>query len=114
MEIEKELIIVSKRGGGTTFTSASATSDTKAACQKKLLEDVNEEMVKTLSRGYSPEELEAAFLLNLERWRGERQLVSKSATKSSPARVRRTGRSCVFTAVSFLGFEYTAQATPAA
>jgi putative molybdopterin biosynthesis protein len=38
---------------------------------------MNEDIVKSLSQGYSPEELEAAFYLSLERWREERQFETK-------------------------------------
>jgi putative molybdopterin biosynthesis protein len=48
-------------------------SDIKSGRQRKLLENMNEDIVKSLSQGYSPEDLEAAFYLSLERWREERQ-----------------------------------------
>jgi molybdate-binding protein/DNA-binding transcriptional regulator YhcF (GntR family) len=73
LELEQERVIVSRRGGGTTVAARGGGPDLKAARQKRLLEAVNEDVVRSLSQGYSPEELEAAFYLNLERWREERR-----------------------------------------
>ncbi len=73
LELEQERVIVSRRGGGTTVAPRGGTPDIQAARQKKLLETVNEDVVRSLSQGYSPEELEAAFYLSLERWREERR-----------------------------------------
>ena len=46
------------------------------------MESVNEDIIKTLSQGYSPEELEAAFYLSLERWREERQTAADEPEKT--------------------------------
>jgi molybdate-binding protein/DNA-binding transcriptional regulator YhcF (GntR family) len=73
LELEQGQIIVSRRGGGTTIVSRGETPAMRAVRQKRLLENVNEDIIKTLSQGYSPEELEAAFYLSLERWREERK-----------------------------------------
>jgi len=43
---------------------------------------VNEDIIKTLSQGYSPEELEAAFYMSLERWREERQTAAAEPKKT--------------------------------
>jgi putative molybdopterin biosynthesis protein len=53
--------------------SRDKMSDVRAGRQKKLLENMNEDIVRSLSQGYSPEELEAAFYLSLEKWREERK-----------------------------------------
>ncbi len=72
LELEQEQVLVSRRGGGTSV-SASRAADIRPGRQKRLLENINEDIVRSLSQGYSPEELEAAFYLSLERWREERQ-----------------------------------------
>jgi molybdate-binding protein/DNA-binding transcriptional regulator YhcF (GntR family) len=84
LELEQEQIIISRRGGGTTITSRGESPIIRAMRQKRLLESVNEDIIKTLSQGYSPEELEAAFYLSLERWREERQTAA-SEPKETPA-----------------------------
>jgi molybdate-binding protein/DNA-binding transcriptional regulator YhcF (GntR family) len=73
LELEQEQIVISRRGGGTTVKSPDKAPAVRIVRQKRLLENVNEDIIKTLSQGYSPEELEAAFYLSLERWREERQ-----------------------------------------
>jgi molybdate-binding protein/DNA-binding transcriptional regulator YhcF (GntR family) len=73
LELEQEQILVSRRGGGTSVMSQDKISGIRAGRQKKLLESMNDDIIKSLSQGYSPEELEAAFYLSLERWREERQ-----------------------------------------
>jgi len=73
LKLEQEQILVSRRGGGTSVKPQDIRSDVKASRQKKLLENMNDDIIKSLSQGYSPEDLEAAFYLSLERWREERQ-----------------------------------------
>lgn len=73
LELEQEQVLVSRRGGGTSVMSKDKMSDVRAGRQRKLLENMNEDIVRSLSQGYSPEELEAAFYLSLEKWREERQ-----------------------------------------
>jgi molybdate-binding protein/DNA-binding transcriptional regulator YhcF (GntR family) len=72
LELEQEQILVSRRGGGTSVKAQDIAQDVRSGRQKKLLENMNEDIVKSLSQGYSPEDLEAAFYLSLERWREER------------------------------------------
>ena len=73
LELEQEQVLVSRRGGGTSV-SANRAADMRPGRQKRLLENINEDIVRSLSQGYSPEELEAAFYLSLERWREERKV----------------------------------------
>jgi len=87
LELEQEQILTSRRGGGTTVNSRSGSPTIKVTRQKKLLENVNDDIVKTLSQGYSPEELESAFYLNLARWREERKMVADEAAEM-PASVK--------------------------
>jgi molybdate-binding protein/DNA-binding transcriptional regulator YhcF (GntR family) len=76
LELEQEQILVSRRGGGTSV-SPDRAADARSVRQKKLLENTNEDIIRSLSQGYSPEELEAAFYLSLERWREERKFSAK-------------------------------------
>jgi molybdate-binding protein/DNA-binding transcriptional regulator YhcF (GntR family) len=73
LELEQEQVIISRRGGGTNVKPQENTSGLRSGRQKKLMETMNDDIVKSLSQGYRPEELEAAFYLSLERWREERQ-----------------------------------------
>jgi molybdate-binding protein/DNA-binding transcriptional regulator YhcF (GntR family) len=73
LELEQERIIVSRRGGGTTVMARDDTSDARATRQKRLLE--------------SPDELEAAFYLSLERWREERQTMAEESVETPQTRV---------------------------
>jgi molybdate-binding protein/DNA-binding transcriptional regulator YhcF (GntR family) len=73
LELEQERIIVSRRGGGTTVAPRGGDQEMRAARQKRLLDNLNDDIVRILSQGYSPEEIEAAFYLSLERWREERR-----------------------------------------
>jgi molybdate-binding protein/DNA-binding transcriptional regulator YhcF (GntR family) len=73
LELEQENVLVSRRGGGTSVKSRDVSQEVRSGRQKKLMENMNEDIVKSLSQGYRPEELEAAFYLSLERWREERQ-----------------------------------------
>jgi molybdate-binding protein/DNA-binding transcriptional regulator YhcF (GntR family) len=81
LELEQEQVLVSRRGGGTSV-SASRAADVRPGRQKRLLENINEDIVRSLSQGYSPEELEAAFYLNLERWREERIVSAGGAVEA--------------------------------
>ncbi len=73
LELEQQQVITSRRGGGTVIALHDGGQDIRAMRHKQLLDDVHGDIAKTLSRGYSTEELEAAFYLSLERWREERQ-----------------------------------------
>jgi molybdate-binding protein/DNA-binding transcriptional regulator YhcF (GntR family) len=85
LELEQEKILISRRGGGTSVKTKDIAPDVRANRQKKLLESMNDDIVKSLSQGFKPEELEAAFYLSLERWREERQAeVNKSADIVAP------------------------------
>jgi molybdate-binding protein/DNA-binding transcriptional regulator YhcF (GntR family) len=77
LELEQEQVIISRRGGGTNVKPQDVSLGLRSGRQKKLLESMNDDIVKSLSQGYSPEELEAAFYLSLERWREERQFETK-------------------------------------
>jgi molybdate-binding protein/DNA-binding transcriptional regulator YhcF (GntR family) len=73
LELERKHIVVAKRGGGTVVTYGMDDPTIMATRQKHLLDEVNDDTIKILSQGYTPEELEAAFYTCLERWSEERQ-----------------------------------------
>jgi len=54
LELEQEQILVSRRGGGTSVKSQDIAPDVRTNRQKKLLENMNEDIVKSLSQGYRP------------------------------------------------------------
>jgi molybdate-binding protein/DNA-binding transcriptional regulator YhcF (GntR family) len=84
LELEQEQVLVSRRGGGTSVSERRA-ADMRPGRQKRLLENINEDIVKSLSQGYSPEELEAAFYLSLERWREERKASAGAVEEAGTA-----------------------------
>ena len=65
--------------------SQDITPVVRSSRQKKLLESMNDDIIKSLSQGYSPEEIEAAFYLSLERWREERQFEANKSVDMSVA-----------------------------
>jgi len=73
--LEREQVIVSRRGGGTTVTSSPDDPALQKLRQRRLSDMVNGDMVKMLSLGYSIEEIEATFFLHLSRWREEKETV---------------------------------------
>lgn len=84
LELEQERIIISRRGGGTTVAPRGGAPDMQAARQKRLLETVNDDIVRSLSQGYSPAEVEAAFYLSLERWREEQRAQAEELAEAPP------------------------------
>jgi molybdate-binding protein/DNA-binding transcriptional regulator YhcF (GntR family) len=84
LELEQEQVITTRRGGGSSVKSRDIIPDMHSSRQKKLLENMNEDIIKSLSQGYSPEELEAAFYLSLERWREERLFETKEPEGVTP------------------------------
>jgi molybdate-binding protein/DNA-binding transcriptional regulator YhcF (GntR family) len=86
LKLEQEQILISRRGAGTSVKSQVITTDIRSNRQKKLLENMNDDIVKSLSQGYSPEDLEAAFYLSLERWREERKAEVKQPSEAASSR----------------------------
>ncbi len=85
LELEHENILSSRRGGGTIVSSNTDDPVLQITRQKRLSDTVNEDILKLLSQGYKPSELEAAFYLHLARWSEERQ----SSIKKPPYKTRR-------------------------
>jgi molybdate-binding protein/DNA-binding transcriptional regulator YhcF (GntR family) len=73
LELERENILSSRRGGGTIVSSNIDDPVLQITRQRRLSDMVNEDILKLLSQGYKPSELEAAFYLHLARWSEERQ-----------------------------------------
>ena len=72
LELEQEQVVVCRRGGGTIVAAKSTDPSILALRHKRLSDMLNSEIVKVLSMGYSPEDVEAAFHLHISRWREER------------------------------------------
>ena len=77
--LEQEQVIVSRRGGGTTVTAKTDDPAMRIIHQRRLSDIVSSDMLKLLSLGYSPEEIEATFYLHLARWREEKKAPAEVA-----------------------------------
>jgi molybdate-binding protein/DNA-binding transcriptional regulator YhcF (GntR family) len=69
--LEHEQVIVSHRGGGTTVTAKTDDPAMRIIRQRRLSDIVSSDVLKLLSSGYNPEEIEATFYLHIARWREE-------------------------------------------
>lgn len=85
MELERKNIVMSKRGGGTIVNTSRDVQTVKELRQKSLLDSINSDIIKMLSQGYDPEELEAAFYTSIERWREERRAAIEVSESAQPA-----------------------------
>jgi len=72
LELQQEQVVVCRRGGGTVVAAKSTDPSILALRQKRLSDILSSDIIKVLSMGYSPEEVEAAFHLHISRWREER------------------------------------------
>jgi len=71
--LEQERIVVAHKRGGTVVTARTDDPNILKERQRRLADIVGGDVLKALSMGYSPEDIEANFLLQLARWREERQ-----------------------------------------
>ena len=71
VSLEREQVIVSRRGGGTTVTARTDDPAMRIVRQRRLSDTVSSDVLKLLSLGYSPEEIEATFYLHIARWSEE-------------------------------------------
>jgi molybdate-binding protein/DNA-binding transcriptional regulator YhcF (GntR family) len=83
VELERERLVVAKRGGGTIVTFKTNDPDIRAVRQNHLFESINSYVIQMLSLGYLPEELEAAFYTVIERWREEQRAQREASAGSS-------------------------------
>jgi len=72
LELEKEGIIISRRGAGTMVSTKANDPKFLIQRQRRLSNVVSSNIIEALSLGYSPEELDAAFHIHLARWKEER------------------------------------------
>jgi len=86
LELEREKILSSRRGGGTVVSLTIDDPTLQMVRQQRLSDIINEDILKLLSQGYKPSDLEAAFYLHLARWREERQASSEKPSEEPPAR----------------------------
>lgn len=72
-ELEREGLLISRRSGGTVVSAAADNPALLVIRQRRLSNMLSSMILEVLSQGYSPEEVEAAFHNNLDRWREERR-----------------------------------------
>src|SRR4030043_1590861 len=77
--LEQEKIVVARKRGGTVVTARTDDPNILLERRRRLSEMVGNDILKALSMGYSPEDTEADFYLQMARWREDRQ-----ATPSTP------------------------------
>jgi len=73
LELERDGLIVARRGGGTIISASANDPLFIVVRQRRLSNMISSSILETLSLGYSPEEIEAAFHRHLDRWREERK-----------------------------------------
>lgn len=71
VELEREGLLVSRRGGGTVVSAAADNPGLLVIRQRRLSNMLSSIILEALSSGYRPEEIEAAFHNHLDRWREE-------------------------------------------
>ncbi|MFO7772351.1 MAG: substrate-binding domain-containing protein [Dehalococcoidia bacterium] len=87
--LDQERVIVTRRRGGSMVAATSSDPSITLARQKRLSDIMGDDIIKVLSLGYSPEEAEAAFYLQLARWREERQKAEERPVDKPKAEVGR-------------------------
>ena len=73
--LEQEKVVVARKRGGTVVTARTDDPNMLLERRRRLSEMVGNDILKALSMGYSPEDIEADFHLQLARWREERQAI---------------------------------------
>jgi len=82
-DLEQEGILGASRRRGTIVMGETDSPQRMPLRQSRLATTVNNMVLETLSQGYKPEELEAAFTLQLARWRIQRETSGLSAENES-------------------------------
>ncbi|MDP2663619.1 MAG: substrate-binding domain-containing protein, partial [Dehalococcoidia bacterium] len=72
-ELERDGVIVTHRGGGSYVAAPADTGRLSAMREGRLWGIIGKASLEALSLGYAPEEIEAAFVLRMARWRQERE-----------------------------------------
>jgi molybdate-binding protein/DNA-binding transcriptional regulator YhcF (GntR family) len=83
-ELGQEGILGASRRRGTIVLGDTDSPQRLPMRQNRLSSTVNNLILEALSLGYTPEELEAAFTLQLARWRIQRDTMENSPVKNSP------------------------------
>jgi molybdate-binding protein/DNA-binding transcriptional regulator YhcF (GntR family) len=76
--LEQDKVVVARKRGGTIVTARTDDPIIVLERRRRLSEMVGNDILKALSMGYSPEDIEADFYLQLARWREERQATSST------------------------------------
>jgi len=79
--LEQEKVVVARKRGGTVVTARIDDPNMLLERRRRLSEMVGNDILKALSMGYSPEDIEADFYLQMARWREERQATSATSVK---------------------------------
>jgi len=85
-ELEREQIVVSRRGKGTLVSAKAKDPLVIMLRQRRLSSLASDSILEALSLGYSPEEVEAAFHVHLARWREERKNIAEILEKEDKRR----------------------------
>ncbi len=88
-ELEQEGILGASRRRGTIVMGENDSPQRQPLRQSRLAGIVNNLILDTLSQGYNPEELEAAFSLQLARWRFQRETQEAAAGAASKIEVQK-------------------------
>ena len=72
-ELEREGVIVTHRGGGSCIASGADNARLASVRESRLWSIIGKSALEALSRGYTPQEIEAAFVLHMARWRVARE-----------------------------------------
>ncbi len=79
--LEQEKVVIARKRGGTVVTARTDDPNILMERRRHLSEMVSNDILKALSMGYSPEDIEADFYLQLARWREERQATTSIKEK---------------------------------
>jgi putative molybdopterin biosynthesis protein len=77
--LEQAQIVVARKRGGTVVTARPDDPQIITERRRRLADLVGDDILKALSMGYSPEDIEADFYLQMARWREERQAAAAGA-----------------------------------
>jgi molybdate-binding protein/DNA-binding transcriptional regulator YhcF (GntR family) len=83
-ELEQEGILGASRRRGTIVMGENQSPQRLPLRQSHLAGIINNLLLETLSQGYTPEELEAAFTLQLARWRIQRKAAGVDIEAKKP------------------------------
>ncbi len=74
MDLERDGIVTSRRGGGTIISAKGTDPAIESARRHRLSSLVSNHILRALSLGYSPDEIDFAFSLHLARWRRDQHI----------------------------------------